>query len=74
MYVDGYFYYMDDTTGKPGDVNHDNSVNVSDIMAIVNYILGSKPSVFFEKEADINHDNSINVSDIMAIVNYILTH
>ena len=60
------------TTYQPGDVNHDGQVNVSDIMAIVNYILGSKPAVFYEEEANVNNDTAINVSDIMAIVNIIL--
>ena len=62
------------TSYEPGDVNHDGQVNVSDIMAIVNYILGSKPAIFYEEEANVNNDTAINVSDIMAIVNYILTH
>ena len=56
-----------------GDVNHDGTVNVSDIMATVNYILGSTPPVFFKDDADVNSDGAVNVSDIMAMVNIILS-
>ena len=57
-----------------GDANGDGQVNVSDIMACVNYILGSQPERFIFQNADTNEDNRVNVSDIMWIVNYILTH
>ena len=57
-----------------GDVNSDGNVNVSDIVQIVNHILGSAP---FSDEcalgaADYNADGNINVSDIVQVVNYIL--
>ena len=69
-WLDGMFGY----TPKPiikGDVNSDGVVNVSDIMLIVNHILGSM-NVNNIEAADMNGDKSINVSDIMAIVNLIL--
>ena len=77
--ADGFGLYPDDVTfgiivksARPGDVNHDGKVNVSDVMAVVNFILGSTPSVFFEEEADLNNDTKINVTDVMNIVNIIL--
>ena len=77
--TDGFCLYPDDVTfgitvkrAMPGDVNHDGRVNVSDVMAVVNYILGSTPTVFFEEDADLNKDTKINVSDVMNIVNIIL--
>ena len=77
--ADGFGLYPDDVTfgitvksARPGDVNHDGKVNVSDVMAVVNHILGSTPSVFFEEEADMNNDTKINVTDVMNIVNIIL--
>ena len=53
-----------------GDVNRDGKVNVSDVTALVNMILGviSKD----EESADVNHDGKINVSDVTALVNIIL--
>ena len=77
--ADGFGLYPEDVTfgitvkkAMPGDVNHDGRVNVSDVMAVVNYILGSTPAVFFEEDADVNNDTKINVSDVMNIVNIIL--
>ena len=64
--------YIKSSIAFPGDANEDEQVNVSDIMAIVNYILGTTPAVFNELNADVNEDGAINVSDILAIVNMIL--
>ena len=60
MYVFGY---------APGDVNHDGFVNVADIMATANNILGNKNVTFYKTEGDLNTDGSVNVSDLMGIVN-----
>jgi len=60
-------------TAGTGDVNADGATNVLDIVAIVNYILGS---VEFDdcqfESADLNGDGAANVLDIVAIVNLIL--
>ncbi len=55
-----------------GDVNEDGLVNVLDIIAMVNYIMGSNPSPFNMDAADINADEGINVLDIIALVNIIM--
>lgn len=55
-----------------GDVNNDGNVDVSDIVAVVDYIL-QKPIVNFNiAAADINGDNRIDVSDVVGIVDIIL--
>lgn len=58
---------------SPGDVNMDGTVNVSDIVIIVGYILGTQEltdtQLFI---ADLNNDGEINVGDIVAIVAGIL--
>ena len=53
-----------------GDVNGDGTVNVSDVTALVNMILGVIPKD--ETLADVNSDGSVNVSDVTALVNLIL--
>ncbi|MBC8180285.1 S8 family serine peptidase [candidate division KSB1 bacterium] len=55
-----------------GDANGDLSVNVLDIVAIVNYILEENPEPFLSEAADVNDDGSINVLDIVGVVNIIL--
>ena len=56
-----------------GDVNSDGVVNVTDIVATVNYIM-DKPAPNFNKDAaDVNGDGVINVTDIVMMVNIIMT-
>ena len=57
-------------TGLKGDVNGDGKVNVSDVTALVNMILGVIPKD--EARADVNGDGKINVSDVTALINIIL--
>ena len=61
-----------ETIDIPGDVNGDGLVNVTDIVATVNYIM-EKPSEGFNKEAaDLNGDGKINVTDIVMMVSIIM--
>jgi len=55
-----------------GDVNMDGSTDISDVVAIVNFVLGSEPSVFNRTAADLNKDSSIDISDVVRIVNLVL--
>ena len=56
-----------------GDVNGDGLVNVTDIVATVNYIM-EKPADGFNKEAaDLNGDGEINVTDIVKMVSIIMS-
>lgn len=57
---------------KVGDANGDGSVNVFDVTAIVNYILGSPSENFVFKAADVNNDENVNVFDVTRVVNIIL--
>ena len=55
-----------------GDANSDNLVNVTDIVATVNYIM-DKPSADFNFDAaDVNGDSEVNVTDIVGMVNIIM--
>jgi hypothetical protein len=53
-----------------GDANGDGSVNVTDIVAMVNVILGGDAEL--TDCADVNGDGSLNVTDIVAAVSIIL--
>lgn len=55
-----------------GDVNEDGNVDISDVVATVNYILGTTPAVFNLSAADVNDDNGVDISDVVGIVNMIL--
>ena len=55
-----------------GDVNGDGLVNVTDIVATVNYIMEKPSDGFNEEAADLNGDGEINVTDIVKMVSIIM--
>ena len=66
------FKYNEPATYKAGDANGDGNVNVFDVTAIVNYILGSPSGNFVFQAADVNNDGNVNVFDVTKVVNIIL--
>jgi hypothetical protein len=52
---------------KKGDVNEDDKVDISDIVAVINQIAGTASY----KNADVNGDSKVDISDIVAIINII---
>ena len=58
--------------GKKGDANGDGTVNVADIVEVVNYIMGSPSGKFDATGADASGDGTINAADIVTIVNIIM--
>ncbi|MBO4814575.1 MAG: BspA family leucine-rich repeat surface protein [Muribaculaceae bacterium] len=65
-------YFTEKPAFVPGDANGDGKVDVQDITAIINYILGNNPSPFNVEAADVNHTGDVNVMDVTAIINIIL--
>ena len=55
-----------------GDANGDGEVNVSDIVEIVNYIMGKPSANFVQAAADLNGDGEVNVTDIVKVVSIIM--
>lgn len=55
---------------KFGDVNGDGNVDVSDVTALINMILGTTPADL--EVADINADGILDVTDVTALINEIL--
>jgi hypothetical protein len=52
-----------------GDLNNDDSLNVQDIIIMVNIILGIEE---YNASADLSGDNLINVLDVIQLMNLIL--
>ena len=61
---------IDPTAVLQGDVNRDGRVNVSDVSALINMILGL--TTMDQEAADVNGDGRVNVSDVSALINIIL--
>ena len=75
--LDWFFNYI----GEPetefipdlyGDVNFDGSINISDIVIMVNFILGQIPTDEQFITGDMNYDGVINIVDIILVVNEVL--
>ncbi len=57
---------------KPGDANYDGTVDVRDITALIDMIMGTEPSSFFVGNADLDNNNEIDVRDITALIDMIM--
>ena len=69
----GYFSDKNAIAYTMGDANGDGEVNVSDIVEIVNYIMGKPSANFVMAAADLNGDGEINVTDIVMVVSIIMS-
>lgn len=56
-----------------GDVNCDGYVNISDVTALIDYLLSGNPSGVNLTGADCNNDNNINISDVTTLIDYLLS-
>jgi len=55
-----------------GDVNFDGVLNVTDIVIIVNFVLGQTPTEEELLTADMNQDGILNILDVIQLVSEIL--
>lgn len=70
VYVDNISFTYYKEAGVAGDINGDGVVDVSDVTALINKILGT--AEFADEVCDINGDGEINVSDVTQLINQIL--
>ena len=71
----GNLFYISlsvENQGKMGDVNGDGVIDISDVLCVVDYILGKKVEPFNRSLADLNTDNAIDISDVLLLVDMIL--
>ena len=55
-----------------GDVNMDGVVDVADVVALANHVMGETPEQFNINVANINGDDVIDVADVVALANLIM--
>ena len=67
-YIPGVLTIM----GRYGDVNRDGYINTTDIVEVVQYILGKPNGIPTVYDADFNRDNEINTSDLTVDINCVL--
>ena len=54
--------------GSVGDVNHDGSVTMADVIKILSYILGENPDGFDVTAADLNGDGKVTITDASILI------
>ena len=66
-------YFTGKNASLRGDVNGDGSVNISDVTALIDYLLTGNASEISMSGVDTNQDGSINISDVTALIDHLLT-
>ena len=55
-----------------GDVNHDKAINIADVTALIDHLLGT--GTVCEICADVNGDSNINIADVTALIDKLLSN
>lgn len=56
----------------PGDVNGDGTIDISDVNATINIMMGTAQTSDFSGAPDIDGDGEVNISDVNAVINLML--
>ena len=56
-----------------GDVDNDGKVSISDVTALINYLLSHNVSEINLAAADVDCDGKVNISDVTSIINLLLS-
>ncbi|MBN2533848.1 MAG: glycosyl hydrolase 53 family protein [Spirochaetales bacterium] len=51
----------------PGDVNHDNTIDIIDALLVAQFYVGLNPSNFDQDRADLNEDSQVDIVDALII-------
>ena len=55
-----------------GDVNFDGSLDITDVILLINFVLGQTPTEEESLTSDMNQDTIVNILDVILVVNEIL--
>lgn len=59
-------------TAQKGDANGSQTVDVADIVTVVEWLSGADPQPFIFEAADVNEDSQVNILDVVGTVNMIV--
>ena len=67
--------YIEDLNpqGLRGDVNNDKTVNISDVTALIDYLLSGNGEDVNLNNSDCNLDQGVNISDVTALIDFLLS-
>lgn len=70
--TDTYLPYLNDDF-QIGDVNRDGNVTISDVTALIDYLLGGDDSSIDVQAADVNGSTDVTISDVTALIDLLLS-
>ena len=56
-----------------GDVNHDGKLNISDVTALINYLLTNGEGDGCAICGDMTGDGNVTIADVTTLINYLLS-
>jgi hypothetical protein len=57
-----------------GDFNSDGSIDVGDVIFLIDYLYASGPAPDPLELGDVNCDNTVNIADVIYLINYLFTN
>ncbi len=63
---------FDPNAHERGDVNGDGEVNISDVTALIDYLLSTNASGIDTEAADCNQDGNADIADVTALIDFLL--
>ncbi len=66
-------YFTEKNASLRGDVNGDGSVSISDVTALIDYLLSGDASAINTDAADCNRDNGVSIADVTVLIDYLLS-
>lgn len=55
-----------------GDVNSDGTVNINDVISLINYVLKGDSNGVNLSNSDCDYDGNVNINDLIVLINFIL--
>ena len=55
-----------------GDVDGDGKVNISDVTALIDYLLTGNTTVISVENADCDQNGNVNITDVTTLIDYLL--
>ena len=62
---------VDSTAFRRGDADDNGSVNITDAVAVLNFLFGGGGALACEEVADVNNDGQVNITDPVRLLNHL---
>ena len=66
-------YFTEGSAVNPGDVDGDGKVDISDVIALIDYLLSGNASNIQLDNADVDNDGKTNISDVTTLIDKLLS-